>query len=420
MAVRRYIELFEETRVIKEAVKRDVEITRVLREDPTTPLFFENVDGFRVMANFWSTRERIARALNSKPHELLLKMREAVKSPIEVEEREDVPVKSNTVEDVDLTDSPIPQWFPNDGGRYLTSGVVISEIDGKRNMSFHRMMILDEQRMAIRLVPRHLYAMHKKALERGEELPIAVAIGLCPSILLPAGMSVEYGKDELEIASALRHLTLGEKVVATKIGNGLTVPGYAEIILEGKLTDETSDEGPFVDITGTYDRVREQPVAVIERIYHMDNPIFHALLPGGREHYLLMGMPREPSIYDKVSDVVQEVSGVRLTEGGCCWLHGVVSIKKHKAGEGKNAIMAAFTGHPSMKRVVVVDEDIDILDDTQVEWAMATRFQADRDLVVVKNVRGSSLDPSSNETTAKVGIDATIPFGKKGFKKVEL
>jgi UbiD family decarboxylase len=164
-----------------------------------------------------------------------------------------------------------------------------------------------------------------------------------------------------------------------------------------------------VDITGTVDGVREQPVVEIDRVYHMPEPIFHAILPGGYEHYMMMGLPKEPLIHRAVGAVVPQVRAVRLTEGGCCWLHAVVSIKQQKEGDAKNAMMAAFAGHASLKRVVVVDEDVDPFDDHAVEWALATRFQADRDTMVVQGARGSSLDPSADGTTAKLGLDATIP-----------
>ncbi|MGN0098042.1 MAG: UbiD family decarboxylase domain-containing protein, partial [Candidatus Methanomethylophilaceae archaeon] len=170
-------------------------------------------------------------------------------------------------------------------------------------------------------------------------------------------------------------------------------------------------EGPFVDITGTYDFERQQPVIAVDKVWTCDDPMFHLLLPGGNEHYMLMGLPREPMILKTVRQAVPRVKNVRLTEGGCCWLNGVVSIKKNKEGDGVNAIMAAFTGHPSMKNVIIVDDDIDIFDDRQVEWAVATRMQGDR-IIRIPGAAGSSLDPSSHgKTTWKVGFDATIPVG---------
>jgi len=164
-------------------------------------------------------------------------------------------------------------------------------------------------------------------------------------------------------------------------------------------------------------------VARIKKIYARKNAYFHALLPGGLEHKTLMGMPREPTIYNEVAKVC-DVKDVYITPGGCSWLHGAVSIYKKNEDDGKKAIEAAFKGHKSMKHVFVVDDDIDIHDSSQIEWAMATRFQGDKDMVIKKE-KGSSLDPSSDlETrmTTKVGFDLTIPWGrdKKDFKKPEL
>jgi UbiD family decarboxylase len=124
---------------------------------------------------------------------------------------------------------------------------------------------------------------------------------------------------------------------------------------------------------------------------------------------MMMGLPKEPLIHRAVGAVVPKVRAVRLTEGGCCWLHAVVSIRQQKEGDAKNAMLAAFAGHASLKRVVVVDEDVDPFDDHAVEWALATRFQADSDVLVVEGARGSSLDPSAEGTTAKLGLDATVP-----------
>ena len=346
-------------------------------------------------------------------------MMQAMDNPSPPQEVEAAPFDKNVLTDFDLSESAIPKFYKTDGGRFITAGVVIAELDGIRNVSYHRMMLLDDRRLSVRVVPRHLYALHKRAQASGQDLKIAVAVGLCPSIMLAAAMNLEFGKDELTVASSLRQLCLGEPVFVKRIKSGLMVPAFAEYILEGRLTKDLAGEGPFVDITGTVDPVRKQPVAVIDRIYHMDNPIFQVILPGANEHYLMMGMPREPVIQRAVSLAVPEVHDVRLTEGGCCWLHGVVSITKQKEGDAINAIMAALGAHPSMKMVTVVDEDINIFDDGEIEWAVATRFQGHKGLVVIENARGSSLDPSADETTTKVGIDATKPIGVEGFDRIK-
>ena len=418
LSVRSFIGQFEETISIKGRISRDLELTKILFKERTTPVLFENLDGYRAIGNLWSTRERIARAMSCTPVDLTKKMIQAMDSPSPPQEIDSSPFDKNSMTDFDLRESAIPKFYKGDGGRFVTAGVVIAEHDGIKNMSFHRLMVTGENKFAIRIVPRHLFALHKRALANGEDLKIAVAVGLCPSILLSAAMNLEFGRDELTVANSLRQLCLNEPVCVRRIRNGLLVPAFAEYIFEGRITKEVTDEGPFVDITGTVDPVRKQPVVEIDRIYHQDNPIFQIILPGANEHYLMMGMPREPVIHRAVGLSVPEVHAVRLTEGGCCWLHGVVSITKQKEGDGINAIMAALGAHPSMKMVTVVDKDIDVFDDENVEWAVATRFQGHKGLVVIENARGSSLDPSADETTTKVGIDATKPVGGEGFDRV--
>jgi UbiD family decarboxylase len=420
MSLKTYIEAFPEVEVIEKEVSREYEITKILKENPTKPVLFDNLDGYKAIGNLWSTRERIARGIGCQQEEMVFKILEAMKNPIATKVVEDSPFFKNSLKDFDLRESPIPKWFPEDGGHYITSGIVVAELDGKRNMSYHRCMVIGENTLVARLVPRHLYAMHKAAMDRGEELEIAIMIGVCPHILIPAGMSVSYETDELEIASALRKMTVGEEVDVVEIENGPNVPAWAEYCFQGRITDETAKEGPFADITGTYDIVRDEPVMEIDRIYHTDDPIFHALIPGGYEHYYFMGMPREPVIYEAVSKAVAKVNGVRLTEGGCCWLHGVVSIEKHAEGDAKNAILAAFGAHPSMKKVTVVDSDVNIYDDRDVEWAVATRFQAHKDLILIEGTKGSSVDPSNEGLSTKTGLDATKPIGKEGFDRATL
>ncbi|MCK5290622.1 MAG: UbiD family decarboxylase [Thermoplasmata archaeon] len=420
MSLKAYIEAFPDIEVIDDEVSRKLEMTKMLKEDPTKAILFNDLDGYRAVGNLWGTRERMAKGLGCEQEEITGNLLEAMGKPIPPKIVDESPFFKNQLTDFDLTESPIPTWFPEDGGPYITSGIVVAELDGKRNLSYHRCMVIGENRLVARVVPRHLYAMHKAAKERGEELDIAIIIGVCPHILIPAGMSVSYDADELEIASALRKNTVGQEVDAIKIENGLTVPAWAEYCFQGRLTDETTKEGPFADITGTYDIIRDEPIIEIDRVYHTDDAIFHALLPGGYEHFYFMGMPREPVIYEAVSKAVAKVNGVRLTEGGCCWLHGVVSIEKHTEGDAKNAILAAFGAHPSMKKVTIVDGDIDIYDDREVEWAKATRFQAHKDVILIEGTKGSSVDPSNEGLSTKMGLDATKPIGGEGFDKASL
>jgi len=226
-----------------------------------------------------------------------------------------------------------------------------------------------------------------------------------------ASLGPPSGVDEFGIANALDKTPLVKCVT-----KDLEIPAESEIVLEGRLTKELDREGPFVDLTETRDFERQEPVFVVDCITHRKDAMYQALIPGRFEHKILMGMPKEPTIYDEVSKVA-ECKNVLVTMGGGSWLHGIVQIKKKNPDDGKKAIEAAFNGHKSMKHVVVIDEDVDIYSSNAVEWAIATRFQGDKDLVVKPNQPGSSLDPSGKHEpgkktlTAKVGVDATIPAG---------
>ena len=423
MAVREWLERFRDEVVpIDVPVGRELEVTRHLLLHPKAPVHFRDIGGHEAVGGLWSTRDRIARAMNIPREQLTAKVGEAIRHPEDFRIVNHAPFLANESTDFDLGDSAVPKFYPKDAGRYFTAGVWVAEWEGKRNLSFHRILLLDAKRGVARIVPRHLLSMHRQAQEAGQELKVAVCIGLDPWLLIGGGTSVEYGADETRIACSLRRRTLGQPVECVTLKNGLTVPADAEYVFEGRLTAETHEEGPFVDAVLTYDRVRQEPVVEFERMYHRDNPIFHLILGGSGEHFNFMGMPREPIIAEGVSKVVPHVAGVRLTEGGCAWLHAVVAIRKHSEGDGKNAIMAAFASHTSLKHVTIVDEDVNIWDDREVEWAVATRFQADRGLVVLHGVRGSSIDPSAGETTAKMGMDATRPLNAKPemFLKAQL
>ncbi len=369
----------------------------------TSPVLFHNVEGSRAIMNLLGSRDELA-AMFGVDKDRIIKRLSEISPDGEVLIVKDSPTMEVIEDDVDLTKLPIMTHFEKDAGPYITAGVVVTEYDGVMNAAIHRLLLVDRTRLAARLVaPRHSYVMHKKASMKGEKLPIAIVIGADPAVTYASTTRVPAGK-EFNYAAALckRPIELFE------CSNGIKVP-HAEIVLEGYIDPvDRVDEGPFVDITGTYDLVRKEPVIHITRIMHRKDPIYHGILPAGPEHLLMMGVPYEPRIFNAVSEVTT-VKNVVLTEGGCCYLHAVVQIDKQTEGDGKNAIMAAFASHTSLKHVVVVDEDIDIFDPTDVEFAIATRVKGDIDIMVVPNVRGSSLDPrgASDGTTTKVGIDAT-------------
>jgi UbiD family decarboxylase len=313
-------------------------------------------------------------------------------------------------EPVDLYGIPIPRHYQEDVGRYQSASVIIAEYGGVRNMSYHRQLLRDETHCVARFVPRHLRTMYETARANGDEVPIAVVNGADATVLLAAAMSFNENLDELTVAAALHNKLHGEPLRMVELPNGIAVPADSEYAMEARITLEMDDEGPYVDITGTVDGVRQEPVIEYDSVYHRSEPVFHALISAGVEHRTLMGMPRAPTIKAAVSKVVH-CTDVYLTEGGCGWLSSVVQIQPQHDGDGIKAIHAALDGHRSMKQVVVVDEDIDVADPSRVEWALMTRWQPDTDTVILSGQKGSSLDPSRNEdgTTSKIGMDATLP-----------
>jgi UbiD family decarboxylase len=366
-------------------------------------LLFHRIGGARAAMNVTASRKALSVALGIEEHGIVKKLaaKEFAGSVVE-----DGPLP---MERADLRRIPVMRHFPKDAGKYLTAGIVFSCYNGVENASIHRMLVLDDRRVAARLVEgRHTHTMLRAALEKGERLPVSVAIGTHPAVTFACCTRVPAGK-ELAYAAEL----LGGEVRVHCCKNGVRVPG-AEIVLEGYIGGEVTDEGPFVDITGTYDPVRRQPVIEFTGMYAKPDFIYHGILPGGDEHKILMGAPYEPKIYQAVAGVTQ-VQNVALTKGGCGYLHAVIQIRKSTQGDGKNAIMAAFAAHTSLKHVVVVDEDIDPCNPHDVEYAIATRVRGDRDIMVITGVRGSSLDPSQAEdgTNVKVGVDATMPLGRE-------
>ncbi|CAB3288342.1 UbiD family decarboxylase [Methanocaldococcus lauensis] len=408
--------------IVIEKANKIFEVSRILKEYDGKPVYIKDVDGFEVVGNICS-RETLAKIFNVKKEDFIFFMLDAMEK-----EKDGKLIKNNKLRESYIEEEPeyikkmpIPTYYEKDAGPYITSGVVVvNDEDYGYNLSIHRILVKDNH-LVIRMVEqRHLHFLYKKALKEKGYLDVAIIIGVHPAVLLAGSTSADITFDELKFSASL----LGGALEVFELDNGLLVP-EAEFIIEGVIVDRLDDEGPFVDITGTYDIVRKQPIIEIKKLYSKEKPIFHALLPGGIEHKTLMGMPQEPRIFKGVRNTVPTVKNVVLTEGGCCWLHAVVQIEKRTEGDGKNAILAAFASHPSLKHVVVVDEDINIFDINDVEYAIATRVQGDKDIIIIPGVKGSSLDPSSdlkNRLTTKVGIDATMSLikGKEHFERAKI
>ncbi len=374
---------------------------------------FENIETYpdwRIVSGLCADRNYFAINLGISTDELLERLVNALENPIPNPIVENAPCQEVVHQDVNLYNLPIPLHLPQDGGHYISSGVtIINDPDDGANMCYHRLLRLNETEFSARIIEKR--GTHVAMQKVDGDLPIAICVGVPQSVHLAASISPASTVSELAIANALAPAPLVKCIT-----NDIYVPAEAELVLEGRITKRMTAEGPFMDLTETMDIIRQQPIIEIDCITHRHDPIFHMLLPGGLEHKLLMGMPREPTIVAEVNKVVQ-CRAALITSGGASWLHAVVQIKKMQSGDGKRAIEAAFKGHGSLKHVWVVDEDVDLYDSAQVEWAMATRFQADKDLIMMEGMDGSSLDPSGlhvtgqKSRTAKAGFDCTMPWG---------
>jgi len=417
MSFRRFIQMAADSGdllTIERPVSTTYELANVAHALAGRPVLFNHIvdyPGWRVCAGPCSDRKYFSMELGVPVNQLIHRMAKAATNPQAPPMVEEAPCQEVVLHDFDLHQLPILLHLPQDAGRYIASNVVITkDPDFGRNMCYHRLLRLDGKHFAARIVERR---GTDTALKKTKgDLPVAICIGVSLATHLAASMSPPPEVDELSVAHALAPTPLVKCLT-----NDLEVPADAEIVLEGRITRRRAREGPFMDLTETMDIMREQPVIEIDVITHRRDPIFHALLPGGLEHKLLMGMPREPTIFAEVNQVAR-CTGVAITPGGASWLHAVVQIEKQGPDDGRLAIAAAFKGHKSLKHVWVVDTDINIYDPAQVEWAMATRFQASRDLMVMENQPGSSLDPSGSHVPGqksrsdKAGFDCTIPWGE--------
>jgi UbiD family decarboxylase len=418
---RSFLSLLEEEEElirINKSVSTKFELAAIVSKlDGKQAVLFEKIDDnrFKVASNIIGTRRRFCLALGFKEQNLVHS--HFLQSSTELTEPKrlsyEAPFHENCSKD--LTGLPIVSHFEKDAGPYITSSIVFAkDIEkGTQNSSTHRLLKIDNKNMAIRMVEgRHLHKCYISAAEHGEDLKVSISIGVHPAASIAAAYQAAYGFDEMLIANSL----LAGRLTLTKSHySQLYVPTYSEFVLEGRiLKDKMADEW-MVEMLRTYDFKRKQPIFELDSVRFRNNAIFHDILPGFSEHRLLMGLPIEAKMFHGIKNVVPTTRTVYLTDGGSNWLDAVIQIRKRLEGEPKNALLAAFASHPSLKIAIVVDEDIDPYDPNSVEYAISTRCQADKGVMIVNNVKGSSLDPSSDQgnlVTTKMGIDATATLLK--------
>jgi len=411
---------------IRKEISKNLEIAGVLKSLEPRPVLFENVkeSSFRVAGNLFCNKMQVAEYFGIQPEQLIPFLTKAIENRSPPKQTDTAPCQEVVESNVDLDKLPILFHNKVDGGPYISSGVVVAaDPEYGQNLDFHRAMQIGKDRMVARVVRGRDF---HRFLERNGEVDVAFCIGNTPEVLVAAATSVETGIDELEIANSLQKI----EVVKAKTVD-LRIPADCEFVLEGRIVlEEKHSEGPFIDLTETVDVIRQEPIFEVKRITHRKTAIWQALLPGRSEHKILMGMPREPTIFKKVKDRGIDVLDVYITPGGASWLHVAVKIKKKNEDDGIQTLEAAFAGHKSAKHIWVYDEDIDIYSDEEREWAMATRFQADDDLLIKDRETGSSLDPSAEagtNLTTKCGFDCTKEletrgksFDKAKFPEVDL
>ncbi|HET6517522.1 MAG TPA: UbiD family decarboxylase [Nitrosopumilaceae archaeon] len=423
--LRNYISLIKkngELKTIKKKVSTKYEIAAITAKiNGAYAVLFENIkeSEFRLVSNLVGTRNRFAQAVNAKESNIHEKVISAIKHAKKPKIITSAKFMKNKSKNLSLL--PIVKHFEKEPGPFITSSIIYATNPdtGAQNSSFHRLMPIDKKHFSVRMVEgRDLHRCFIDAKKHGEDLKVAITVGVHPAISIAGAYQADWGKSEINIANSL----LGGKITLTKCPySGMNVPSFTEIVMEGKILKDKTHKEWMVEMLQTYDHKRFQPVFELEHMYFRDDPIFHDILSGYSEHRLLMGMPIEAKLNGELKKRFPQTRNVSMTNGGCNWLHAVVQINKKNKTDPKKIIKKMFSIHRSLKQVIVVDEDIDPNSADAVEYAMATRFQADKDLVIIKNVRGSSLDPSSDQKklrTAKMGIDATKPLSKnpEGFE----
>lgn len=410
---------------IKKEVDPKYEVAAILTKLEETRklpiLFYEKVKGsdLPVVTNLYSTKKKIASSLGIDPQKFRDKYLEAVENQIPPKIVSDGPVMEETIgeHDVDLKTLPMMTYHEGDAAPYITAGMVLAEDPetGKHNASFNRLMYKSRNRAGIFMtVGKHLHEIYSRMEERGKPLPISISLGNHPAWALGALYIGAYGDSELGIIGGL----LGGPAEVLR-GNltGTLFPAAAEIVLEGVIEPHLrEEEGPFCEFSGYATGKGLRPVVTIQSMHLRKKAIYQDICGGQhREHLVMATIPMEANLYKSIKGAVPTLIDVHVPAPFSL----IISIKKRFQGQAQSAMIAAFSAEMYLKQVIVVDEDIDITNLQEVIWAVATRVQADRDIIIIPGVRGSSLDPSSGAegVVTKMGIDATAKPSLSSFPK---
>lgn len=420
-----YLDERGELAIVDQMVDTEFEIAAFIRSasDNDGPAFlFSNVKGYdlRVAGGLFCTPSKAVHALQATDHrESLERFIHALQNPIDPVLVQKGPCKEVvlTGEQVDLTHLPIPRYSEQDPGRFITVGVEITKDveTGNRNAGIYRMQLYGAKEMGLAASPySDWHAIFARAEAAGRPLELAVAIGVDPLIQLATQARVPFGVDELAIAGGLH----GEPVQLVKCETvDLEVPATAEIVLEGSLSPgERREEGPFGEMTGYLGPGGSEPVFRCTAVTMRRDAIFQAGLTGipVTENHVMKALPMEANLSMALQQIYPDITGAHYApEGGAEFLV-FIGLKQRYVNQAKNVILSALGSVAHPKVVVVVDDDIDIYNPTQVWWAVLTRAQPADDVLIVPKAAGGQLDPSapSKFGSSLMGIDATRPFGE--------
>jgi 4-hydroxy-3-polyprenylbenzoate decarboxylase/2,5-furandicarboxylate decarboxylase 1 len=383
-------------------------------------LIFDKVIGsfMPVVGGLYAARRRIILGLETSESEIHKKITQGLRNHIQPRMVSDAPCKEVilTGKDADFGYLPICTHNRKDAGPYITIGLAFARHpEYGNNVTISRIQIFDGKTAGVRsVIPHHLAVYFASAEKQGKPLELAITIGNDPYVTLCSQISGAIDLDELNVAGGW----MGEPVDLVKCHtNDVAVPATSEIVLEGELIPgERRMEGPFGEFPGYYQGTMDQAVFSLKAITHRRNPIYLTALTGrpSTDNHVLTQVPKEAIIYDRLRQICPSIRDVCITKGGA-GMHLVVSIRPTFATQARDVMLAAFNSAGTRsKLVIVVDDDIDVRNPEQVEWAIATRFQADQDVVIIPRQFAMALDPSAPglRTGAVMGIDATRPFGK--------
>ncbi len=413
---------------ITEAVDPAYEATAFLaeleRQGKSPIVVFENIKGtsIPVLANLLGSRARMALAFETDEQNLIAEYSNRKNNYYREKAVKDSPAHYKIYEgdQIDTSILPILTHFQADPAPYITASLIVSADPdtGLSSLGYHRMMFKGGSRFGISLHSRkRLWDFQRRAEEKGQNLPVACLLGVHPLISLASIGVIPSTAGKYEVVGGL----LGEPLEVVKgINVPIYIPAYAEIVLEGEiLAGVREPEGPFGEFTNYSSFRSTRHVFVVRTMYHRENPIYQSISAGlSAEHCSLLAIPREADLFQSLSRTIPMLKDVHVPISGCGLFHAYISMQKTAAGQAKQAILTALGVDHCLKLVVVVDEDVDVFNETEVLWAISTRFQADRDLVKVQGAMGVVLDPSASDEgiATRIGMDATKPLKESAIK----